>query len=192
MCDAEYINKKQLKLIKFEKLLKKWDNEHYNKTFSPYINEWEYECRETNKEKYKNKILFMLDHKLDGKKLIRKKLIKLYTNELNKVSAIKANGNHGTWNCLLEENICVFPFEEIVECEGCYTFTKFKKEIKETIVDFVDRFMEEDHKKIADYLSNMYGDNINIRFKIMFQLTLEEENGYGSENDIKFRPDMFC
>ena len=31
MCDAEYIDKKKLKVITFEKLLKKWDNTHYKK-----------------------------------------------------------------------------------------------------------------------------------------------------------------
>jgi hypothetical protein len=193
MCDAEYINKKQLKLIKLEKLLKKWDKKHYNKTFSPYINEWEYESKEYNKEKYKNKILFMLDHRLgDGKKLIRKKLIKLFTNELNKLSAIRASSNYGTWDCWLAENIGVFPYECIIETEGYYTFTKFKKEIKEKIIYFVDKFMEEDHKKIADYLSSMYGEGIEISFRIIYKVIQEVDNGYGSDIEIQFRPDMFC
>ena len=193
MCDAEYINKKQLKLIKFEKLLKKWDTIHYKKTFSPYINEWEYESNEYNKEKYKNKILFMLDHRLgDGKKLIRKKLIKLFTNELNKLSAIRASSNYGTWDCCIDENIGVFPYEYIIETEGYYTFTKFKKEIKEKIIYFVDKFMEEDHKKIADYLSSMYGEGIKISFRIIYKVIQEVDNGYGSDIETKFTPDMFC
>ena len=193
MCDAEYIDKKQLKLITFEKLLKKWDKTHYKKTFSPYINEWNYECRETNEEKYKNKILFMLDHKFkDGKKLIRNKLIKLFTNQLNKVATIKGTTNYGTWDCRIEENIGVFAYEEILESEGYYTFTQFKKEIKEKIVYWVDKFMEQDHKIIAEYLSDRYGDYINIRFIIIYTVVREEDNGYGSDTEIKFTPDMFC
>jgi len=193
MCDAEYINKKQLKLIKLEKLLKKWDKKHYNKTFSPYINEWEYECREDNKEKYKNKILFMLDHRLgDGKKLIRKKLIKLFTNELNKVSAIRKSSDYGTWDCWLAEDIGVFPYENLMEIGGYYTFTEIKKKLKEIIVNKVDKFMEEDHKKIADYLSSHYGGCIDIRFRIIYSVIKEEDNGYGSDIEIEFRPDMFC
>ncbi len=193
MCDAEYINKKQLKLIKLEKLLKKWDKKHYEKIFSPYINEWEYECRKDNEEKYKNKILFMLDHRLgDGKKLIRKKLIKLFTNELNKVKAIRASGNYGVWNCWLYEDTGIFPYEEILEIGGFYTFTDIKKELKKKIIYFVDKFMENDHKKIADYLSSHYGGCIDIRFRIMYSIIKEEENDYDYENETKFTPDMFC
>ena len=75
MCDAEYINKKQLKLIKFEKLLKKWDRIHYKKTFSPYINEWEYESKEYNKEKYK--IFVFLKINFNKNKHIKKILINI-------------------------------------------------------------------------------------------------------------------
>jgi len=194
MCDAEYINKKQLKLIKFEKLLKKWDTIHYKKTFSPYINEWKYESKEYNKEKYKNKILFMLDHRLgDGKKLIRNKLIKLFTNELNKIKAIRASSsNYGVWECMLDENIGVFPWEDILDTGGHYTFTEIKKKIKEIIVNKVDKFMEQDHKKIANYLSSNYGDCINIRFKIIYSIIKQEENDYDYQNKTQFTPDMFC
>ena len=194
MCDAEYIDKKKLKVITFEKLLKKWDNTHYKKTFSPYINEWKWECNETNEEKYKNKILFMLDHKLgDGKKLIRNKLIKLFTNELNKVKAIrKSNDYYGTWDCWIEENIGVFAYENVLEMGGYYTFTEIKKKLKKIIVDMVDKFMEEDHKKIADYLSSMYGEGIEISFRIIYKVIQEVDNGYGSDIEIQFRPDMFC
>ena len=194
MCDAEYINKKQLKLIKFEELLKKWDNEHYNETFSPYINEWKYECRDDNKETYENKILFMLgqgEGRQCGKKLIKKKIIKLFTNELNKLSTIRASSNYGVWECFLDENIGVFPYEDILEKGGHYTFTEIKKEIKEIIVNKVDKFMEKDHKAIAEYLSSHYGGCIDIRFKIIYSI-IKEENNDLENYEIKFRPDMFC
>ena len=193
MCDAEYIDKKKLKVITFEKLLKKWDNTHYKKTFSPYINEWKWECNETNEEKYKNKILFMLDHKLgDGKKLIRNKLIKLYTNELNKVKAIRKSSDYANWDCWIEENIGVFAYENVLEMGGYYTFTEIKKKLKKIIVDMVDKFMEEDHKRIAAILSDRYGDYIDIRFRIVYTVIKEEQNGYDSDTEIKFTPDIFC
>tara|TARA_R110002020_G_scaffold1247_2_gene5968 strand:+ start:330 stop:911 length:582 start_codon:yes stop_codon:yes gene_type:complete len=193
MCDAEYINKKQLKLIKLEKLLKKWDKKHYNKTFSPYINEWNYECRDDNKEIYKSKILFMLgqgEGRQCGKKLIRKKLIKLFTNELNKLSAIRKSSDYGNWNCWLYENTGIFPYENIMEIGGYYTFTEMKKKLKEIIVNKVDKFMEKDHTTIADYLSSHYGSYIDIRFRIIYSVIKEEENDCDTE--IKFTPDMFC
>ena len=193
MCDAEYINKKQLKLNKLEKLLKRWDIIHYSTPYLENLSSWRCQCINTNEEKYKNKILFILDHKLgDGKKLIRNELIKLFTNELNKVATIKGTTNYGTWDCMIEENIGVFPYYNIVEREGNYTFTKFKKEIKEKIVYFVDEFMEQDHKTIAEYLSDNYGCYIKIRFRIIYTAVKEEDNGYGSDTEIKFTPDMFC
>ena len=193
MCDAEYIDKKQLKLNKLEKLLKRWDIIHYSTPYLENLSSWRCQCINTNEEKYKNKILFILDHKLgDGKKLIRNELIKLFTNELNKVATIKGTTNYGTWDCMIEENIGVFPYYDIVEREGCYTFTKFKKEIKEKIVYFVDEFMEQDHKTIAEYLSDNYGCYIKIRFRIIYTAVKEEDNGYGSDTEIKFTPDMFC
>lgn len=193
MCDAEYINKKQLKLIKLEKLLKRWDRIHYSTPYLESLSPWRCQCREDNKEKYKNKILFMLDHRLgDGKKLIRKKLIKLFTNELNKVSAIRKSSDYGTWDCWLAENIGVFPYENIMEIGGYYTFTEIKKKLKEIIVNKVDKFMEEDHKKIADYLSSNYGGCIDICFRIIYSVIKEEDNGYSCDIEIEFRPDMFC
>ena len=193
MCDAEYIDKKKLKLNKLEKLLKKWDIIHYSTPYLENLSSWRCQCRDTNEEKYKNKILFMLDHKLgDGKKRIRNKLIKLFTNQLNKVETIKGTTNYGTWDCWLEENIGVFPYYEILEKEGYYTFTKFKKEIKEKIVYFVDCFMEQDHKTIAAFLSDNYGGDIKINFRIVYTVIKEEQNGYDSDTEIKFTPDIFC
>ena len=194
MCDAEYINKKQLKLIKLEKLLKRWDRIHYSTPYLESLSPWRCQCREDNEEKYKNKILFMLDHRLgDGKKLIKKKIIKLFTNELNKIKAIRASGNYGVWTCWLYEDTGIFPYEDILETTGGhYTFTDIKKELKKKIIYFVDKFMENDHKKIADYLSSHYGGCIDIRFRIIYSIIKEEENDYDYENETKFTPDMFC
>ena len=185
MCDAEYINKKQLKLIKFEKLLKKWDNIHYYKTFSPYINEWEYESKEYNRNKFRDFLVKKLDTK-KGKSQFRNNIISHYINELNKVPCIKGiKKNTGYWYCYVEFDELDFMGKrchydsDIIAEEGSGTFREFKMYVIEEFYKNIDYVLENNtnYQIAEDFSRSLYSD-IKCIFKIEYKVFSKESYNY--------------
>lgn len=194
MCEASYIDKEQLKNLKLEKLLKKWDEKHYNELFSPHIYEWENNSKEYYKNKYKEELVKRLD--ISEEKLkIQKNIIRYYFNELDKVSSIKVNKNLGYWYCYIEEDsfgILQPNYSDIFTEDYDITFTQFKKLIKIKIINRIENFMRYDNKKIVKYISNSMYEDIKCDFKISFKYYRKEESGYGDWNIfVKFNKNMF-
>ena len=194
MCDAEYINKEQLKIIKLEKLLKKWDDKHFRQTFNCAL-EWNSDCKEENKKKYYEKMLSKLELE-KGKLQIRNNLKRYYINKLNEVKAIKGNGE-GYWYCHIYENIGVFHkyygYGGRFVCDSeCRTFTEFKNEIKTEILESVDNFMTMPHTEIAEHLESVYGNYIRCDYTISYKIIKESTNpSWVGKNMKHFNINMF-
>jgi hypothetical protein len=190
MCDAEHINKEQLKVIKLEKLLKKWDKKHFQKTVR--LGVWNSMCWEDSKEKYYEKMLSKLETN-EGTQQIKNNLNKYYINKLNEVKAIKGNGQ-GYWCCYIDENIGVFNNTngcQIADSE-CGTFTQFKNQIKQEIHNRVDKFMTKPDKEIAEQLQWIWGDYVYCEYTIVYKIRKESRNPNSSGKRIKnFNPNMF-
>tara|TARA_R110000803_G_C11833503_1_gene303621 strand:+ start:68 stop:649 length:582 start_codon:yes stop_codon:yes gene_type:complete len=190
MCDAEYINKEQLKVIKLEKLLKKWDDKHFKKTVR--LGVWNSRCIEEGREKYYEKMLSKLwYHK--SRLQVKNNLKQYYFNKLNELKAIKNNGE-GYWRCYIDENIGVFNNTNGCEIAGseCRTFTEFRNEIKTEIINRVDNFMEMPNKDIAEVLQWIYGDYVCCEYTIVYKIRKESRNPNWVGKRIKiFNPNMF-
>lgn len=187
MCDAEYINKEQLKVIKLKKLLKKWDDNHFQQTFNCAL-EWNWNWRVEHKKKYYEKMLSKLELE-KGKLQIRNNLKRYYINKLNEVKAIKGNGE-GYWSCYIDENIGVFNnhYDYGGYCVGdseCRTFTEFKNEIKTEILESVDKFMTMPHKEIAEHLQSVYCNYMYCDYTIRYKIIKESRNPKIAVKNIK-------
>ena len=190
MCDAEYINKEQLKVIKLEELLKKWDKRHFQKTVRFGV--WNSMCFEEGKKKYYEKMLSKLETN-EGKLKVKNNLKKYYINKLTELKAIKNNGE-GYWRCYIDENIGVFDNTNGYEiaCSDCKTFTEFKNEIKTIILNRVDKFMTMPHTDIAELLQWIWGDYVCCEYTIVYKIRKESRNPNWSGKRIKnFNPNMF-
>ena len=190
MCDAVYINKEQLKVIKLEELLKKWDKKHFQKTFGFVVWLWKSSCREDNGQKYYEEILKKL-YFVQSRQQIKNNFKRFYINELNKVKAIKGNGE-GYWYCYIDENIGIF--NNNYPCIGqseCRTFTEFKNQIKQEIHNRVDKFMTKPDKEIAEHMENMYGEYIYSCYNIVYKIRKESTNRDFLLDSVRFNPNRF-
>ena len=190
MCDAEYINKEQLKVIKLEELLKKWDKRHFQKTFGLVVWYWQSSCRTDNGKKYYEEILKKLYFHQTCQQ-IKNNFKRFYINELNKVKAIKGNGE-GYWYCYIDENIGIFNNGNACIGESdCRTFTEFKNQIKQEIHNRVDKFMTKPDKEIAEHMENMYGEYIYSCYNIVYKIRKESTNRDFLLDSVRFNPNRF-
>jgi hypothetical protein len=188
--DAVYIDKKQLKLIKLKELLKKWDKQHLKQTFSCLL-DWKTKCNDDNKQKYYNKLLSRLESNKGYQ--IKKNLLSYYMNVLNRVLPISTQKNsYGHWYCYINDSMGIVSLnEQTCFCEDGgvgFTFTKFKKVIKTKLLDSINTFMNKNNTDIAECLKNMYGEQIDTKYKLDYTVVKETEN---EPMSINFRENMF-